>query len=184
MHMMKSALLCASVAIALAAAGCGAREKGAEATPTPAATSSATVPASPTPVPTPSEGKEAVVQSFYGNADASALIEKDSTIRFAKEEDKYLAVLNTLKKSPSQDAFSLCAHTSFLSAKLDAGKLTVNLSIPDEDKLGSDGEGLLLDAFRKTLFQFKEVDTFEILVDGKKPESLMGHYDLPPLFKR
>jgi hypothetical protein len=36
-----------------------------------------------------------------------------------------------------------------------------------------------MQAIPKTLFQFQEVKTIELLVDGKKLDSLMGHVDLP-----
>jgi ABC-type glycerol-3-phosphate transport system substrate-binding protein len=178
MRIVKSALLCASLAAALTAAGCGARENGSAVTPASSASPAASASS------TPAAPQELAVQAFYGNADVTALVQKEVKISYAKEEAKYLAALNALKKSPAPDAFSLCPNTSFTSAVINSGKLTVNLSLPDEDRLGSAGEGMLLDAFRKTLFQFKEVEAFEILVDGKKPESLMGHYELPSVFNR
>lgn len=182
-------LLGAAVSLSLVAAGCGAKERNAASTPSAtgttavsAAPSQSTAPATPSPV----QEKEMAIKAYYGpsNGDNTALVEKQVSIKFDKDENKYLAALNALKKSPSADAVSLCPKTSFLSAKLSSGKLSVNLNIPDEDRLGSAGEGLLLDAFRKTLFQFNEVETFEILVNGKKPDSLMGHFELPEWFKR
>ncbi len=182
-------LLGVAVSLSLVATGCGAKERNAASTPaatgTPAvsvAPSQSAAPATPSPV----QEKEAAIKAYFGqaNGDNTALVEKQVNIKFDKDENKYLAALNALKKSPSADAVSLCPKTTFLSAKLDSGKLSVNLNLPDEDRLGSAGEGLLLDAFRKTLFQFNEVETFEILVNGKKPESLMGHFELPEWFKR
>jgi spore germination protein GerM len=182
-------LLGVAVSLSLVSAGCGAREKNTASTPsatgTPAvsgAPSQSAAPATPSPV----QQKEMAIKAYFGqaNGDNTALVEKQVSIKFDKDENKYLAALNALKKNPSDDVVSLCPNTSFLSAKLDSGKLSVNLNLPDEDRLGSAGEGQLLDAFRKTLFQFNEVETFEILVNGKKPESLMGHFELPEWFKR
>lgn len=64
------------------------------------------------------------------------------------------------------------------------GQVTVDLSLPDAARLGSPGEEMLLDALKKTLFQFSEVKTIEILLDGKQVESLMGHMELPHPIKR
>lgn len=189
MNRKMCAMLGVAVSLALVAAGCGAKERNAAsttaATGTPAvsaAPSQSTAPATPS----PAQEKELAIKAYFGqaNGDNTALVEKQVSIKFDKDENKYLAALNALKKSPSTDAVSLCPRTTFLSAKLNSGKLSVNLKLPDEDRLGSAGEGLLLDAFRKTLFQFNEVETFEILVDGKKPDSLMGHFELPEWFKR
>ncbi len=43
---------------------------------------------------------------------------------------------------------------------------------------------MLLEAIQKTLFQFPEVDSIDILVDGKPADSLMGHMELPHPIKR
>lgn len=185
-HSLKGVLLCASVTAVLVLAGCGAKQQGNASGPAasvqPAVT--AAVSSSPAATPTTAPVKRLAIQAFYSNDDASALVQKEVAIQYEKEEGKYLAALNALKKSPSTDGTSLCPHTKFISAVLQGNKLSVNLTLPDEDRLGSAGEGLLLDALRNTLFQFKEVESFEILVDGKKPESLMGHYDLPVWFTR
>lgn len=178
MRIMKSALLCGAIAAVLAVAGCGAKEERNAGSPSPSASTEAA-----TPVPTPQVQQQPIL-SFYSNKDATELVQREVTIEFADEADKYLAALNALKQSPSDDAVSLCPRTSFLSAALADGKLTVDLNLPDEDRLGSGGEGMLLEAYRKLLFQFEEVESFEILVDGAKPESLMGHYDLPEWFTR
>lgn len=177
------------VSFALVAAGCGAKERNAASTA--AATGTPAVSAAPTQSPSPAaaspaQEKELAIKAYYAqpNGDNTALVEKQVTVKYAKDENKYLAALNALKTSPSSDGVSLCPKTTFLSAKLVSGKLSVDLNLPDEDRLGSAGEGLLLDAFRKTLFQFNEVETFEIFVNGKKPDSLMGHFELPELFKR
>lgn len=179
----------AALALTMATAGCGAKERNAApeaaATATPAVTaapSQSSAPASPS----PQQEQEAVIKVYFSqaNGDTSGLVEKQVTVKMDKDMNKYLAALNALKKSPASDLVSLCPRTTFLSAKLASGKLTVNLNLPDEDRLGAGGEGLLLDAFRKTLFQFEEVDNFEILVNGTKPDSLMGHFELPELFRR
>ncbi|MDF2926053.1 MAG: hypothetical protein K0R57_4967 [Paenibacillaceae bacterium] len=180
MRIMKSILLGAAIAAVVTAAGCGQKKTEGNAAEGPSATPAVS---SPSVAPANNE-KQISIQSFYSDADLSKLVAKETSIRYSKDEDKYLASLGALKKSPSAELVSLCPNTTFTSAKLNQGKLTVDISLPDEDRLGSPGEGMLLEAFSKTLFQFSEVQSFELLVDGKKPDSLMGHYELPALFTR
>lgn len=132
----------------------------------------------------PGESKKLQIQSYYSDNDAEKLLMKNVTISYVKEEGKYLAALESLKKSPASDAVSLCPNTSFRSAVLSNGKLTINLTIPASDNLGSGGEQMLLDAIQKTLFQFTEVQSIDLLVDGKPVESLMGHVELLHPIKR
>lgn len=188
MRHMRTVLLCAAVTAVFMTAGCGDRKSAAS---DPSASPSTSVPAgthassaTPSPAATAGVEKQAAIESYYGNTDMTALVSKPATIRFTKDADKYLTALNVLKKSPSQDAVSLCSEITFRSAKLEGDKLTVDLSLSDKSRLGSGGEAMLLEAFKKTLFQFKEVQSFEILVDGKKAESLMGHMELLYPFKR
>lgn len=184
MHPTKPILLCAAIAVCLSVTGCGQKPSGASGVvSSPSSTPAVTQTTAATVSPSPAQ-KQAVIQTYYSNPDGTALVAKEASIRYAKDEDKYAAALNALKTSPSSDAVSLCPHVKFNSAKLEDGKLTVDITLPDEDRLGAFGEGLLLDALRKTLFQFTEVNTFAVLVDGKKTDSLMGHYELPELFKR
>ncbi|AIQ11102.1 hypothetical protein PDUR_03095 [Paenibacillus durus] len=180
--MIKIILLCFAVGLTLSVTGCGDRKTGTGGSHDPAASSSAT--AAPSASPTEAAEKEETIATYYGNADATGLVPKESVIRYSRETDKYLAALNALKTSPEDNIVSLCPNTTFLSAGLNSGNLTVDLHLPDEDRLGASGEELLLEALRNTLFQFKEVETFEVLVDGNQVESLMGHFDLPSPFTR
>ncbi|WP_438445865.1 GerMN domain-containing protein [Gorillibacterium sp. sgz5001074] len=181
---MKTVLLCTAVTAVLIA-GCGDRKIASQGpSATPSASSSASSPAAVPPSPSAEAEKTASIQSYYGNADMSALVAKPASIRYAKENEKYLAALNALKKSPSADTLSLCPDITFRSVKAAEGALTVDLTVPDKSRLGSGGEAMLLEAFKKTLFQFSEVQSFEILVDGKKTDSLMGHMELLYPFKR
>ncbi|PYE48021.1 GerMN domain-containing protein [Paenibacillus barcinonensis] len=50
--------------------------------------------------------------------------------------------------------------------------------IPDEARLGAGGELLFLAVLQQTMFQFEEVHSIQLLVDGQQTESLMGHVEL------
>ncbi|MGG6312005.1 GerMN domain-containing protein [Paenibacillus macerans] len=58
------------------------------------------------------------------------------------------------------------------------GQLTIDITLPDEARLGAGGESLALEALKNTMFQFDEVKQIELTVDGQQVESLMGHVDL------
>ncbi|WP_159883103.1 GerMN domain-containing protein [Paenibacillus puerhi] len=124
------------------------------------------------------------VKVYYADANLEKLLEKEATIEFGEEKDKYLAAFNVLKKTPDDATVSLAKHLTFKSAQLKDGQLTLDLVMPDEARLGSGGEVMLLTALQKTAFQFDEVKTLEILLEGKQVESLMGHMELQHPFKR
>jgi hypothetical protein len=139
---------------------------------------------SPSPSVTPSatpqtDQKEQQIKVYYGNEDGTALTENSAVLRYTVPSSKYLGALNALKQSQDPKEVPLCPNFTFKTAELKDGNLTVDLSFTPNDQLGADGESLLMQAIPKTLFQFVEVTTIDLLVDGKKQDSLMGHVDLP-----
>ncbi|MEI7024474.1 GerMN domain-containing protein [Paenibacillus sp. y28] len=131
------------------------------------------------PTPAPAADKELQIKTFYTNSELEKLVEQQTTIRFRQDEDKYAAALTALRTPPSGELLSLVSKLQFKEVKLNEGKLRINLTIPNEARLGSGGELLMLQAISKTVFQFQEVASMELLVDGKQVESLMGHVALP-----
>lgn len=117
------------------------------------------------------------IKSYYTDDQLNDLTEKPQTIRYINEADKYIAALETLKDSGDSELFSLW-KVEFHSAKLSEGMLTVDITLPDEARLGAGGEALAIEALQNTLFQFQEVESIELLVDGEQVESLMGHVEL------
>jgi hypothetical protein len=112
------------------------------------------------------------------------LVEKEGSITYEADADKYKKTLLKLQTAPDTSVVSLFKGITIQTAQLQDGLLTVNMTITDQGRLGAPGEALLLDAFKKSIFQFSEVKTIELLVDGKKTESLMGHMDVPHPIKR
>ncbi|TDF99391.1 GerMN domain-containing protein [Paenibacillus piri] len=128
--------------------------------------------------------KQAKVKVYYGDENGEKLVEQETTVTYQQEDGKYAAALKALSESPGGKQLALLKGIKILSANLKDQMLTVNLSIAPEGRLGSGGEALLLQAVQNTVFQFSEIHSLEILVDGKKVESLMGHMDLPHPIKR
>jgi hypothetical protein len=134
-----------------------------------------------TPAPTP---VEANIKLYYADTEMTKLVEKQGSLTNVPEADKYKSALQKLQTAPDSSVVSLFKGVNIQSAQIKDGQLTVNVTVNDQGRLGAPGEALLLDAFKKTLFQFSEVKTIELLVDGKKTESLMGHMDIPHPIKR
>jgi len=125
------------------------------------------------------------IQSFYTDDQILNLVPKDTEIKFSDAKAKYLAALKTLQQTDDEKLIALWDKSEFLSATLkDDGALTVDVKIPEDAHLGASGEDLALQALLKTSFQFDEVKTVDILVDGKSVDSLMGHVELEHPFSR
>ncbi|NHN31872.1 GerMN domain-containing protein [Paenibacillus agricola] len=134
----------------------------------------------------PSEqGVSHQIKAYYGDEQASKLVEQNVSINYKEEKDKYTTALWTLKKAPADSKLvPLGESLGFKSAVVKDKKLTLDITVSGEGRLGGPGEALLLQAIQKTLFQFPEVDSIDILVDGKPAETLMGHMELEHPIKR
>lgn len=130
------------------------------------------------------KAKQLTIKTYYTDDNLAQLIERSGTISYEADEAKYKAALDALKTPPEAKLFSLSKGITYRSAAFQNGNVTIDLSIAAEGRLGAPGEELLLQSISKTLFQFSEVKTIEVLLDGKKPESLMGHVSLPHPIKR
>ena len=163
----------------LAVSGCGTKDNsskalGAETSPKPAVSKAPAESTAPSPTPV----KLAAVL-YFADSNMEKLVESNRTLTLSEGEGKYLAALNALKTPDNSDQLSLFKGFDFSEAELKDDQLTVDLTFGDSSRLGSGGEDLLLQALTNTLFQFPEVKTVQVLVDGEQVESLMGHVDLP-----
>jgi hypothetical protein len=165
----------------LALVGCGKAKQTVTAVSNPP---EATATVLPTPTETPAGAKPTQLNLYYGNEAGDALITKEVTLEQSSASSPYLEALNALIKSPDDKSVALFAGFTFQSAELKESTLTIDLTLPEEPQLGAPGEELLLESLKKTMFQFEEVQTIEVLVKGQKVESLLGHVDLPhPIVK-
>lgn len=184
-------------AVALALSGCGQKQplsgpsaQGSASSPPPAdssqkAPTSAAKDAAASETNHPNDGIHSEIKAYYGDEQQTKLVEQQVAINYKEEKDKYTTALWTLKKAPANSGLvPLAAALGFKSAVLKDKTLTVNVTLSAEGRLGAPGEQMLLEALKKTLFQFPEVGAIDILVDGKPEESLMGHMELPHPIKR
>lgn len=128
---------------------------------------------------TASQEKKATIELYYTDPELLGLKKASHEITFTDDENKYVKAFEGLQKSGDNQLVPLWDDSIKLtSVKFDQGALTLDIVKPDEANLGSGGELFAIDALKNTFFQFKEVKSIELLVEGKKVESLMGHADL------
>jgi hypothetical protein len=127
---------------------------------------------------------EITIKLYYTDEQMETLHETTGTIRYKDDQEKYIRALEALTDSEDATLYPLWIGLTVRDAAIDHGRLTVNLDLADEGRLGAWGEQLALDALKQTLFQFAEIDEIEILVGGEPVDSLMGHVELEHPIRR
>ncbi|GAB6990233.1 GerMN domain-containing protein [Paenibacillus pini] len=122
--------------------------------------------------------KKEKIDVYYTDPQEMELKKSQKEISFQDELGKYKEAYKSLQSSNSADLVSLWAKVELKSLVYKDGAMTMDVHLPDEARLGAGGEQYALDALKNTMFQFNEVKSVELLVDGAKVESLMGHVDL------
>ncbi|WP_438351156.1 GerMN domain-containing protein [Paenibacillus sp. FA6] len=128
--------------------------------------------------------KKESIKVYFTDPEAMELIESTTEITFVNESQKYEEAFKALQKSDNAELISLWGKIELLSLDFKGDAITMDINLPDEARLGSGGEMFALEALQNTMFQFDEVKSVELLVNGAKIESLMGHVDLEhPMMK-
>ncbi|WP_145947663.1 GerMN domain-containing protein [Paenibacillus sp. Y412MC10] len=127
---------------------------------------------------TNSNQKSLNIDVYYTDPEELDLHKAQKEISFSSDDEKYKKAFEALQASDKSDLVPLWGKVELKSLSMKDGQLTIDIHLPDEARLGAGGEQFALDALGNTLFQFDEVKSIELLVDGAKVESLMGHVDL------
>lgn len=101
----------------------------------------------------------------------------DREISYVDESHKYEKAFAALQ-TPEEGTISLWQKVVLKSAAFSNGQVTLDITLPDEARLGAGGESLAIDALKQTMFQFDEVKQLELTVDGQQVDTLMGHVEL------
>lgn len=129
----------------------------------------------------PAEQTE-TIKVYYADQDFTSLTESTKEISYSSASDneagKYEAAFKALQDTKDSKLFPLWGKMQLLSVKFSDGLVTLDIHMPDEARLGADGELMAIDSLKKTLFQFDEVTSIDLLVDGAQLDTLMGHDDL------
>lgn len=132
-----------------------------------------------TPAPAVAEKQSQSIEVYYTDTQAMDLVSAKATISFTNDVEKYTEAFKALQSSENADLVPLWGKIELKSLKFVDGQVLMDIHKPDEAQLGAGGESYAISALAKTYFQFAEVKSVEVLVDGEKVESLMGHVDLP-----
>ncbi len=117
------------------------------------------------------------VELYYTDDNLMELTKVQRDIQFREDKDKYAEAFKQLQVAES-GLFSLWEKVILKKASFGDGELHIDIQLPDEARLGSGGEALAIEALKATMFQFDEVRSLELTVDGEQVESLMGHVEL------
>lgn len=124
---------------------------------------------------------------YYANADGTKLI-VGANVKEVAGEDKYTTVMKQLIAGTSdKEAVSIIPKgTKLRSVKIENGRAYVDFSheLIKNFNGGSAGEIMLVGSIVNTLTEFPEIKTVQILVDGKKIETISGHMDTSEPLKR
>ncbi len=133
-----------------------------------------------TDTPTTSESNEKkTITVFYTDEEELELHKASAEISYASDDAKYKAAFESLQQSKDNKLVPLWSKDIELkSVQFKDGALTLDIHMPDTARLGAGGEVFAMDALKQTFFQFDEVKSLDLLVDGQQTESLMGHVDL------
>lgn len=125
------------------------------------------------------ESSNQTIKVYFTDDDVMDLQEKTREIEVSAEHSKYEGAFKALQTADSGLA-SLWQNVVLNSVSFSEanGQLAIDISLPDEARLGAGGESLAIEALKKTMFQFDEVKQIELTLDGEQVESLMGHVDL------
>lgn len=174
-------LLILVCAISLTSAGCGFKPASSGSMQGSNSDISSTVPPS---LEKKESGQTQEIQVYFTDEQLTRLEQGLKEINFENESDKYSKTFAAFQSSNQDDWISLWKDIRLLSSSFEQGMLTLDVHIPEEARLGSTGELLALESLEKTFFQFDEVISINLLVDGEVRDSLMGHVDLDHPIKR
>jgi spore germination protein GerM len=165
-----------------AALGCGAKSKSDEKAV--ATDNQAVVSAGQSEPQVDASKQKQTIHVYLTDEDLTVLVDQSREIEYDTDQEKISAALEALQSQGEGNAVSLWSKVEVLSSAIKDGAVTINLHLPEGSRLGAPGEVMAIESLKKTLFQFDDVQSIELLVDGEAVDSLMGHEELPhPIVK-
>jgi len=135
--------------------------------------------------PTP-ENEEVEVTLYYasrayvetGDEKIDKLIPIKKKIK-PENNNLHLAMLNELKRAPDEESMAteIFSNITFLSVEVKNNIAYVDVSSKNLNG-GSLQEFFVINQIVYTLTELEDIDKVQFLVDGKKAESLMGHFSI------
>ncbi|MCL6602320.1 MAG: GerMN domain-containing protein [Paenibacillus sp.] len=120
------------------------------------------------------------IDVFFTDSQLMELLQAKAEISYTESDpsSKYMEAFKALQTSENSEHIPLWKKIELKSLKFENGQIEMDIHKPIEAQLGAGGESFAMTALAKTLFQFEEVQSIEVLLDGEKVESLMGHVEL------
>lgn len=123
------------------------------------------------------------IQVYLTDNELMELFPLPRQIVYRDEAMKYEEAFKALQTS--EEAYiSLWNKVILNSAEFSNGQVNIDITLPDEARLGAGGESFAIDSLKQTMFQFEEVKQIELTVDGQQLDTLMGHVDLDHPIKK
>ncbi|WP_379129356.1 GerMN domain-containing protein [Paenibacillus sp. sgz500958] len=132
----------------------------------------------PAPTEEAAQKQNETIKVYFTDPQLLDLVEAEVSISYTDAVSKYTEAFKGLQSSDNPELIPLWGKIELNSLKFEDGQIVMDIHKPDEAQLGAGGEAFALSALTQTLFQFPEVQSVELLVDGEQVESLMGHVDL------
>lgn len=123
------------------------------------------------------------IQVYLTDSDLMELFPVSKQITYSDEAQKYEEAFKALQTS-DEERISLWDKVILNSAEYSNGQVNIDITLPDEARLGAGGEAFAIDSLKQTMFQFEEVQQIELTVDGQQLDTLMGHVDLEHPIKK
>ena len=127
------------------------------------------------------KSQKLTIKVYYPDEQGMKLIANKRTVTLDQQE-KYTAAMESLLEGTTEKGQTniIPKQAKLRSVKVENGTATVDFTgdLSKNFVGGSTGETMLVGSVVDTLTEFPEVKKVQILIDGKKVESLSGHMDL------
>lgn len=120
------------------------------------------------------------IKVYYPNNEATKLVAVKKEIK-AEGNTKYRGAVEALMEEPKDSnltaIFPKQAKLLGVTVSGDTAKVDFDKALVEKFNGGSTGEEMLVGAIVNTLTEFSEIKKVQILIEGKKIESIKGHVD-------
>lgn len=126
------------------------------------------------------EEEQTPVTVYYTDEELTGLAERTRQLVYPANDNKAKieAAFKALQQDGEDGEVSLWKNVQLLGVSIEGQAVTLDIHLPDEARFGAPGESLAIESLTRTLFQFPDVGSVDILIDGEQAESLMGHESL------